>query len=158
MLSNFQLGNQSLLQSFLVGQPEFRVILQSPEMEQFRQRVAATCHIGPLDMEETQHYIEHRLKCAGYAGKPTFEAEAFKAIFRASHGIPRRVRRRDMASASPGASPMRVGSTAASPDAAATAPSSSSAVTSLGGTWDSWANSRTTSFTSSTVKCILPAR
>ncbi|MCK7493567.1 MAG: AAA family ATPase [Comamonadaceae bacterium] len=39
MLSNFQFGNQALLQSFLVGQPEFREILQRPEMEQFRQRV-----------------------------------------------------------------------------------------------------------------------
>ena len=91
MLSNFQLGNQSLLQSFLVGQPEFREILQSPEMEQFRQRVAATCHIGPLDLEETQHYIEHRLKCAGYDGRPTFDAEVFKIVYRASHGIPRRI-------------------------------------------------------------------
>ena len=63
MLSNFQYGNQALMQSFLVGQPEFREILQRPEMEQFRQRVAATCHIGPLDREETQQYIEHRLKC-----------------------------------------------------------------------------------------------
>ena len=53
MLSNFQFGNQALLQSFLVGQPEFREILQQPEMEQFRQRVAATCHIGPLDEDET---------------------------------------------------------------------------------------------------------
>ena len=43
MLSNFQFGNQALLQSFLIGQPEFREILQRPEMEQFRQRVAATC-------------------------------------------------------------------------------------------------------------------
>jgi general secretion pathway protein A len=91
MLSNFQLGNQSLLQSFLVGQPEFRQTLQSPEMEQFRQRVAATCHIGPLDLEETQHYIEHRLKCAGYSGKPTFDPEVFPILFRASHGIPRRI-------------------------------------------------------------------
>ena len=49
MLSNFQFGNQALLQSFLVGQPEFREILQQPEMEQLRQRVVATCHIGPLD-------------------------------------------------------------------------------------------------------------
>ena len=91
MLSNFQLGNQSLLQSFLVGQPEFRQILQSPEMEQFRQRVAATCHIGPLDLEETQLYIEHRLKCAGYSGKPSFDPEVFKVVYRASHGIPRRI-------------------------------------------------------------------
>src|SRR5499427_6323297 len=33
MLSNFQLGDQALLQSFLVGQPDFRQILQRPEME-----------------------------------------------------------------------------------------------------------------------------
>ncbi len=91
MLSNFQLGNQSLLQSFLVGQPEFREILQRPEMEQFRQRVAATCHIGPLDLEETHGYIEHRLKCAGSTGKPDFEPEVFETIFKASGGIPRRI-------------------------------------------------------------------
>ena len=91
MLSNFQFGNQALLQSFLVGQPEFREILQQPEMEQFRQRVAATCHIGPLDLEETRGYIEHRLKCAGSKGKPTFDAEAFDGIFAASSGIPRRI-------------------------------------------------------------------
>ena len=91
MLSNFQFGNQALMQSFLVGQPEFREILQRPEMEQFRQRVAATCHIGPLDLDETQHYIEHRLKCAGSTGKPSFEPTAFEAIFKASGGIPRRI-------------------------------------------------------------------
>jgi len=91
MLSNFQFGNQALLQSFLIGQPEFREILQRPEMEQFRQRVAATCHIGPLDADETQRYIEHRLKCAGATDKPTFDAATFDAIYQASGGIPRRV-------------------------------------------------------------------
>jgi putative secretion ATPase (PEP-CTERM system associated) len=91
MLSNFQFGNQALLQSFLVGQPEFREILQRPEMEQFRQRVAATCHIGPLDAEETRAYIEHRLRKAGAAGKPTFQDGCFEAIHRASSGIPRRI-------------------------------------------------------------------
>jgi putative secretion ATPase (PEP-CTERM system associated) len=91
MLSNFQYGNQALLQTFLVGQPEFREILQRPEMEQFRQRVAATCHIGPLDAEETKGYIEHRLRRAGSTGLPTFEPEAFDAIHKASQGIPRRI-------------------------------------------------------------------
>ena len=93
MLSNFQFGNQALLQSFLIGQPEFRAILQRPEMEQFRQRVAATCHIGPLDEDETQRYMEHRLKCAGSTGKPTFDHDAFPAIYKASQGIPRRINR-----------------------------------------------------------------
>ena len=91
MLSNFQFGNQALLQSFLVGQPEFREILQRPEMEQFRQRIAATCHIGPLDVDETRCYIEHRLRCAGSQGKPGFDADAFEAVYKASRGIPRRI-------------------------------------------------------------------
>ena len=91
MLSNFQFGQQALLQTFLVGQPEFRAILQSPTMQQLRQRITATCHIGPLLLDETQGYIEHRLKCAGATGRPTFDSAAFEAIFNASGGIPRRI-------------------------------------------------------------------
>lgn len=91
MLSNFQFGQQALLQTFLVGQPEFRAVLQSPDMQQLRQRVTATCHIGPLDRNETQGYIEHRLKCASANGRPDFDSPAFDAIFLASGGIPRRI-------------------------------------------------------------------
>ncbi len=91
MLSNFQYGQQALLQTFLVGQPEFRAILQSPAMQQLCQRVTATCHIGPLDAQETQGYITHRLHTAGGTDKPTFDAGAFQAIFKASGGIPRRI-------------------------------------------------------------------
>lgn len=92
MLSNFQYGNQALLQSFLIGQPEFRQILQSPHMMQFRQRVIAACHIGPLDVTETQAYVQHRLKLAGAReGLPDISAAAFEAIFKASSGIPRRI-------------------------------------------------------------------
>lgn len=91
MLSNYQFGQQALLQTFLVGQPEFREILQSPTMQQLRQRVTATCHIGPLDVGETQGYIEHRLHCAAATGRPTFGPTAVEAIFAASGGIPRRI-------------------------------------------------------------------
>jgi general secretion pathway protein A len=91
MLSNYQLGTQALLQSFLVGQPEFKRILQRPEMEQLRQRVAATCHIGPMDAEDTQHYVEHRLKCAGSVNGMPFSLDAISAIHDASKGIPRRI-------------------------------------------------------------------
>ena len=91
MLSNFQFETQALLQSFLIGQPEFRGIMQSPHMQQLRQRVIAACHIGPMDHEETRGYIEHRLKCAGYTGEPLFEIDACEAIHKASGGIPRRI-------------------------------------------------------------------
>ena len=91
MLSNFQLETHALLQSFLIGQPEFRAILQSPRMQQLRQRVIAACHIGPMDAGETKGYVEHRLKCVGWADSPQFAADAFEAIFAASGGIPRRI-------------------------------------------------------------------
>jgi general secretion pathway protein A len=91
MLSNFQFGNHALLQSFLIGQPEFREILQSPHMMQFRQRVIASCHIGPMDVAETAGYVEHRLKCAGAGEWPKLYPDALEAIFKASNGIPRRI-------------------------------------------------------------------
>ena len=91
MLSNFQNGQDALLQTFLIGQPEFRQILQSPGMVQLRQRVTATCHLGPLDADETREYIFHRLKCAGSTDKPTFDAEIFDGIYRHTGGIPRRI-------------------------------------------------------------------
>lgn len=91
MLSNFQLEDHALLQSFLVGQPEFRDIMQSPRMRQLRQRVIASYHLGPLDAGETQAYIEHRLHHVGWRDDPLFSPEALRAIYTATGGIPRRI-------------------------------------------------------------------
>src|SRR5262245_1389980 len=91
MLSNFMSGEKPLLQTFLLGQPEFRKTLQSPEMEQLRQRVIASCHLGPLDQAETEAYIIHRLRTAGWRDDPAFNAEAFAAIHQHTGGIPRKI-------------------------------------------------------------------
>ncbi len=91
MLSNFQLGDQALLQSFLIGQPELRTMMQSPHMQQLRQRVTASYHLGPLDKTETQAYIEHRLKHVGWKGDPEFEPACFGLIHSLTAGIPRRI-------------------------------------------------------------------
>ncbi len=91
MLSNFQVGTNALVQSFLVGQPEFRQTMCSPHMQQLRQRVIASCHISPLSSEDTRAYIEHRLTHAGWKNDPTISADAFEAIFRVSGGTPRRI-------------------------------------------------------------------
>jgi putative secretion ATPase (PEP-CTERM system associated) len=91
MLSNFQQDNKPLLQCFLVGQPEFRRIMARPEMEQLRQRVIASCHLEPLDEDETRAYIEHRLMTVGWCGDPDITPEAFRTIYRYSCGVPRRI-------------------------------------------------------------------
>ncbi len=93
MLSNFQLGNQSLLQSFLVGQPELRRLLESSSMEQLRQRVTASYHLGPLGVEETRSYIEHRLRRVGWTDRPQFTPGAMEQVYRWTAGIPRRINR-----------------------------------------------------------------
>ena len=91
MLSNFQTEDKPLLQTFLLGQPEFRKTLLSGDMQQLRQRVTATYHLGPMDLPETRSYIEHRLTTAGWKGDPSFDEAAFEAIYVYASGIPRMI-------------------------------------------------------------------
>ena len=92
MLSNFQLGGHSLLQIFLLGQPEFRqTLFHSPTLEQLRQRVIATHHLDPMEPEEVEPYILHRLGKVGWTGNPSFSPEAFELIFDYSGGVPRKL-------------------------------------------------------------------
>jgi len=91
MLSNFQLEEKALLQSFLVGQPELRTMMHGQHMQQLRQRVIASYHLGPLDKDETQGYIEHRLKHVGWKGDPRFERGCFDQIHMLTGGVPRRI-------------------------------------------------------------------
>ncbi|RXR31015.1 XrtA/PEP-CTERM system-associated ATPase [Sphingobium fluviale] len=91
MLSNFQLGGQALLQIFLLGQPEFRDLMNAPELEQLRQRVIATHHLEPMLANEVEPYIRHRLSLVGWTGNPHFTGDAFAAIYAATDGVPRRI-------------------------------------------------------------------
>ena len=93
MLSNFQLGNHALLQSFLVGQPELRTLLKSKAMEQLRQRISASCHLSPLDCIDTRKYIEHRLARVDWKGTPHFTIAAYERIHYWTGGVPRRINR-----------------------------------------------------------------
>lgn len=90
MLSNFQLGNQALLQIFLLGQPEFREMLHGDAvLEQLRQRVIATHHLEGMSEDEVKPYIEHRMRRAGWDGTPSFSNDAINEIYQYSQGIPR---------------------------------------------------------------------
>ncbi len=91
MLSNMQLNGRSLLQIYLLGQPEFRRTIARKSLEQLRQRVITSYHLRALDQEETQQYIEHRLRRAGWQNDPSFTPEAYEMIFDATGGVPRKV-------------------------------------------------------------------
>ena len=91
MLSNFQIDGRALLQSFLLGQKEFRATLRSEGFEQLRQRVIAAYHLKALGPEETRGYIDHRLITAGWQGDPQLTDESYGDIYEFSEGIPRRI-------------------------------------------------------------------
>jgi putative secretion ATPase (PEP-CTERM system associated) len=91
MLSNFQSGAQAPLQSFLLGQPQFRATIASPDLEQLRQRVIASYHLGPLSARETRSYVEHRLAAVAWRGDPALDDGAFAAVHAATGGVPRRI-------------------------------------------------------------------
>lgn len=92
MLSNFQLGAHPLLQSLLLGQPEFRrTVAHHPGLEQLRQRIIASHHLDALDASEVEHYVHHRLAHVGWDGQPDFEPGLLDALYQHTGGIPRRV-------------------------------------------------------------------
>ncbi|HEV2703522.1 MAG TPA: AAA family ATPase [Steroidobacteraceae bacterium] len=88
VLSNLNAGRSMLIQTILVGQPELRTTLSGVALRQFAQRVLADYHIGPLQANETEAYVRHRLSVAG--GRPDlFTTEAVMRVHDAAGGTPR---------------------------------------------------------------------
>ena len=89
MLSNLETEKSKLLQIVLVGQPNLRDQLATPELEQLRQRITVSYHLQPLDAEETERYINHRLRRAALGAPVEFPRNATDAIHARSRGVPR---------------------------------------------------------------------
>ena len=91
MLSNIVFDRTMALQSFLLGQPQFRATLGSPRLEQLRQRVTAAYHLGPLGEGESRAYVEHRLRRADWKDDPHFADDCFPIIHQRTGGVPRQI-------------------------------------------------------------------
>lgn len=89
LLSNLETEKEKLLQIILVGQPELNHKLELYDLRQLRQRIMVKYHITPLDKEDIQAYIDHRLNIAGPGNKIVFTDDAIKAISDFSEGVPR---------------------------------------------------------------------
>ena len=89
LLLNFETYTEKQLQIILVGQPELRTLLNSPDLRQLKQRISLRCEIKPLKAEDMTGYIRTRLKVAGATRLDIFTADAVAMLYRASEGIPR---------------------------------------------------------------------
>jgi general secretion pathway protein A len=90
MLSNINVDKDLYLQLILIGQPQLKDLLRSPQLLQFAQRVSSDFHLRPLSANEVAEYIHCRLEAVG--GKVRlFSEEACQIIAQASQGIPRTI-------------------------------------------------------------------
>ena len=91
LLTNIQQDGQPLLQIFLLGQPELRDLILSPQLEQVHQRIVAASHLECLESNETEEYVRHRLDAVGWRGDPALSKAIFPLIYKFSEGVPRRI-------------------------------------------------------------------
>ncbi|MBB5209588.1 ExeA family protein [Chiayiivirga flava] len=88
LLTNLETPTQKLLQIILLGQPELREMVARPELRQLAQRITARYHLTPLDPDETEAYVRHRLAVAGSTRLP-FTRLALRRLHQHSGGVPR---------------------------------------------------------------------
>jgi general secretion pathway protein A len=89
LLSNLETEKSKLLQIILVGQPNLRDTIDSPVLEQLRQRITVNYHLTPLDAADTGAYINYRLEHAALGEPPRFSTDAAALIHARSGGVPR---------------------------------------------------------------------
>ena len=89
VLSNLETEREKLLQIILAGQPELKEHIQQRSLAQLDQRVSLRCTLTPLDEQQTERYIYHRLNVAGSQGRISFNGRALRRIHRETRGIPR---------------------------------------------------------------------
>jgi general secretion pathway protein A len=89
LLSNFETPWAKLMHIVMAGQPELADLLARASMAQLRQRISFYIRIKPFTAEETDAYISHRLRVAGYQGPPLFTVGAQRLIAEHSEGTPR---------------------------------------------------------------------
>ncbi len=91
LLGNLETDQQKLIQVVLIGQPELQVTLQGPRLEQLNQRIAVRYHLRPLEPDEIEPYIHHRLRAAGLSVVLEFTPRAVRMIYELTGGVPRKI-------------------------------------------------------------------
>ena len=92
-LTELQADDQPLISVLLVGQPQFRKLLDREEFASLRQRLFGQRVLARVAESETQAYIAHRLDVAGIGDANIFDSSVIPLIHRAAEGIPRLINR-----------------------------------------------------------------
>jgi len=91
LLSNYGQRLGRYLQLVLVGQPELAARLNSPQLRQFNQRIAARSVLTRLSFAEAHEYVSYRLRAREGRSEEIFSPDALDYLLRHSVGIPRQI-------------------------------------------------------------------
>ena len=92
MLSNFETPQGKLMKIILSGQPQLARKLASPRLLQLKQRISIVTRLESFSAEESNRFVNHRLRVAGYKlDSPLFTTAALRLIAEHSGGIPRNI-------------------------------------------------------------------
>ena len=91
ILSNLETNEQKLLQILLVGQLNLLDVLHDAKLRQLDQRISIRCLLKPLNREEVEAYITHRLWVARGSTAVTFTPRAIDTVQSLSGGVPRMI-------------------------------------------------------------------
>jgi general secretion pathway protein A len=91
ILSNLETNEQKLLQIVLVGQLNLLDVLHDAKLRQLDQRISMRCLLRPLNREEVEAYITHRLWVARGSTAVTFVPAAIDLVHKLSGGVPRMI-------------------------------------------------------------------
>ncbi|MBD3420821.1 MAG: AAA family ATPase [Chitinivibrionales bacterium] len=90
-LTNISSETENYLTVFLIGQPELREHIRT--LKQIDQRIFLRFHLNNLDFNNSNKYIQHRLRVAGLENQTIFTSLAFELLFRSTGGVPREINR-----------------------------------------------------------------
>ena len=91
LLSNLETEKEKLLSLLLIGQPELEDILRAKALRPLAQRISVRVRLHPFHLEDTFHYIKHRLTVQGNSLTLRFEPSSMLVVHWLSQGIPRRI-------------------------------------------------------------------
>ncbi|MCG3136513.1 MAG: hypothetical protein HJJLKODD_00347 [Phycisphaerae bacterium] len=90
LVSNLEVAGGKLVQIVLLGQFHLQNLLKRSSMKQLSQRIFRSFHLTRFKQEQTESYIQHRLRVAGFSRtEALFTPEALDIIHQYADGTPR---------------------------------------------------------------------
>lgn len=89
LTSNLETETRKLIQIVLFAQPELDAKLARQDLRQLASRITFQYTLKALTAAETERYVAHRLRIAGYPGDTLFAPHVARLLHKVTRGVPR---------------------------------------------------------------------